>query len=203
MSDRKSASREYYDKLAPIYDQHSHSKHLEALYADLIKTADGWGLSSVLDVGCGTGSLLELLRRRGVGVAGADISPKMIERAKKRLGEDVDLRVADSESLPWGDASFSLAVCVGSLHHYPNPLRALSEMRRVLRCDGHVMIADPTLPPFVRQLANTFIRFSREGATRLYSEMEIHRLLKEVGFEEMARLDIDSSAIVMIASANK
>ena len=203
MNDRKVASREYYDKLAPNYDQHSHARHLEALYAELIETADGWGVSSVLDVGCGTGSLLELLRRRGVKVAGADISPRMIERARKRLGEDVDLRVADSEGLPWEDASFSLVVCVGSLHHYPNPLKALSEMRRVLRSDGHVMIVDPTLPPVVRQLANAFIRFSREGATRLYSEMEIHRMLTEVGFEETARLDVDSSAIVMVASANK
>ena len=51
-----------------------------------------------LDVGCGTGALLGLLERPNAKLAGADLSGKMIAEAKSKLGDAVDLRVADAES---------------------------------------------------------------------------------------------------------
>lgn len=157
----------------------------------------------MLDVGCGTGSLLALLREAGLKVAGVDISSEMVEMARKRLGEEADLRVADSESLPWADGSFSFVICVGSFHHYPVPSRALSEMRRVLTPNGHLIVADPTLPILVRQLANLFIGLSGEGATKIYSEAELGTLMREAGFVDIERTETDSSAIVLGASATK
>jgi ubiquinone/menaquinone biosynthesis C-methylase UbiE len=203
MRDQKSISREYYDKLAPNYDQHSHARYLEKLYDEIVATANEWSFDSALDVGCGTGSLLAMLKDGCEELAGADISAEMIEEAKKRLGEDVDLKVADSENLPWRDNSFALVVCTGSFHHYPAPLKALSEMRRVLKKDGHLIIADPRMPFPMRQLANLFVRFSREGAVRLYTEAELGGMMREVGFTEVRRLEVSIGAIVMSAAANK
>jgi ubiquinone/menaquinone biosynthesis C-methylase UbiE len=203
MSDRKMVSREYYDKLAPQYDKHSHSSYLSKLSPCILTRARDWGCQSVLDVGCGTGSLLALLKDSGINVAGADISPNMIQEAKKLLGEQVDLRVADSENLPWQDMSFSLVVCVGSFHHYPSPQKALSEMRRVLYVNGHLIIADPTLPIFLRQLANLFIGFSGEGATKMYSQSELWAMISNAGFDNIERIDINSKAIVLGASVSK
>lgn len=203
MSDRKTVSKEYYDQLAPQYDGHAHANYLQRLSPQIVAKAKSWGCDSVLDVGCGTGSLLTLLRDSEVKVAGVDISPRMIEEAKKRLGNEVDLRVADSESLPWQVETFSLVVCVGSFHHYPAPLKALSEMRRVLKRNGHLIIADPTLPILIRQLANLFIGFSGEGATRMYSGTELAAMILEAGFTEIERIDVNSSAIVLSAAAAK
>jgi ubiquinone/menaquinone biosynthesis C-methylase UbiE len=157
----------------------------------IVAQAKAWGAESVADIGCGTGSLLSLFKESGAEIAGIDISPKMIEQAKRRLGEEADLRVADSEHLPWGDGSFSLVVCVGSFHHYPAPLEAPSEMRRVLMGGGHLIIADPTLPTVVRQLANLFIGMSGEGATRMYSEAELGSLIREAGFGQVSRIETD------------
>lgn len=203
MGDRKVMSRNHYDKLAAKYDRHPHASYLATLSPRIVAQAKAWSADSVADIGCGTGSLLALFREAGLKIAGVDISPKMVDLARKRLGEDADLSVADSEHLPWGDESFSLVVCVGSFHHYPAPLQALSEMRRVLKPSGHLIIADPTLPMVVRQLANLFIGFSGEGATRMYSKAELGSLLREAGFDQVARIDTDSSAIVLGALANK
>jgi SAM-dependent methyltransferase len=59
----------------------------------------------------------------------------MIKLAKERLATRADLRVGDSEALPWEDDRFDYVVCVDSFHHYPNPERALTEMHRVRRGD--------------------------------------------------------------------
>ena len=203
MSDRKTMSRTHYDRLAASYDKHPHASYLAKFSPRIMAKARAWSCDSVLDVGCGTGSLLALLKEAGLRVAGADISTKMIELARKRHGDEADLRVADSEHLPWEDSSFSLVVCVGSFHHYPAPLQALSEMKRVLKPNGHLLIADPTLPIFVRQLANLFIGLSGEGATKMYSGAEIETLIREAGFVQVERIVTDSTAIVLAAVANK
>jgi ubiquinone/menaquinone biosynthesis C-methylase UbiE len=64
---------------------------------------------------------------------GLGISEKMIEIAKKNLGNKAELRVGDSEYMPWEDDSFDVIVCNASFHHYPNPKKVLLEMKRVLK----------------------------------------------------------------------
>ena len=163
----------------------------------MVSTAKAWGFKSALDVGCGQGSLLLMLRTAEAKAAGADISPKMIEEAKERLGKDADLRVADSENLPWEDDSFDLVVSTASFHHYPDPIKALSEMKRVLKMDGHVIVADAWLPFPLRLLANLLVRFTKEGDVRVFSQAEFERMMKEVGFDEVRRTDIRFGAIIM------
>lgn len=169
----------------------------------MVATAKAWGFKSVLDVGCGQGILLTMLRTPEVKVAGADISPKMIDEAKKRLGEDADLRVADSENLPWNPDSFDLVVCTASFHHYPDPMRALSEMRGVLKKDGHIIIAEAWLPCPLKQLGNLLVRFTKQGDVRIYSQAEFERMMKEVGFDEVKRTDIRFGAIIMQGKIRK
>jgi ubiquinone/menaquinone biosynthesis C-methylase UbiE len=61
----------------------------------------------ILDVGCGAGPISAALRERGATVAGFDSSTKMLELARKRLGPDTDLRMADLGSpLPYPDGAF-------------------------------------------------------------------------------------------------
>ena len=53
----------------------------------------------------------------------------MIEMAKKNLGNSAELKVGDSEYMPWKDNFFDVIVCNASFHHYPNPEKVLSEMK--------------------------------------------------------------------------
>ncbi len=199
MRDSKADSRKYFDKPAPRYDQHSYGRHGREQYERVVEAARGWKFSSVLDVGCGTGSLLALLKRPRVRLAGADISPAMIEEAKRRLGKDADLKVADSEKLPWKTGSFDFVVTTDSLHHWPHPLQAFSEMKRVLKKGAHVVVADVTAPPVLRHVSNWIAQFGREGDVRVYSEAELEQMLKEVGFVEIKREHLSFLAVVVSA----
>jgi ubiquinone/menaquinone biosynthesis C-methylase UbiE len=100
----------------------------------------------VLDVGCGTGFFLLNLWQAGfVGEAHAcDISPGMVAvcaESARTIGCDARLRVADAEHLPYEAESFDLITAHAMLHHLPDPRRALSEMLRVLRPGGALLVA--------------------------------------------------------------
>ena len=203
MHDRKTESKETFDRLAPRYDRHFYGSHGRRQYQRVIAASSAWHFASVLDVGCGTGNLLSLFRGRNITLAGSDLSPGMVAEAVRRLGGDADVRVADSESLPWDAGSFDLVVSTDSFHHYPRPLQALSEMRRVLRRNGHLVLADVWAPFPIRQLGNLAARFGRDGDVRVYSDMELTLMMRETGFEEIKRVANTFSAIVMAAAVHK
>jgi len=104
-----------------------------------VKSAD------ILDVGCGTGSLLAGLARSGfTSLAGVDLAPRMLDVAREKLSAQhahADLRVADAEdSLPWTSESFDIAALTAALHHFYRPHDALREIRRVLRPGGRLLV---------------------------------------------------------------
>jgi ubiquinone/menaquinone biosynthesis C-methylase UbiE len=203
MRDHKADSRKYFDKLAPRYDAHYYGRHGRQQYERIVVAVKNWAFTSVLDVGCGTGRLLAQLKRPRARLAGADISPQMISEAKKRLGKNADLRVADSEKLPWKTERFDLVVTTDSLHHWPDPLQAFSEMRRVLRKGGHVVVADVTAPSILKQVSNWIAQFGKEGDVRVYSPAEIEQMLKEAGFAAIKRNHVSAMAVVVSAKVDK
>lgn len=98
----------------------------------------------VLDVGCGTGRQLERYVAAGCAVAGVDKSPAMLGRAREALGESVDLRLADAQSLPFPDASFDIVTATLVLHELTPEARArvAGEMIRVLTSDGSIVVVE-------------------------------------------------------------
>jgi ubiquinone/menaquinone biosynthesis C-methylase UbiE len=159
-------------------------KYTEPMHYSLIKELEGRSFKTLLDVGCGNGIFLSMvLNKFDVEVSGIDISPGMIEKSKELLDSRADLKVGDSEHLPWNDGSFDVVTCSASFHHYPNPELVLKEMRRVLRPDGILMIADPfTSNELLRFFANILIKFSKSGDVKIYSQKEMQELLEKCGF---------------------
>lgn len=109
---------------------------------------------SVLDVGCGTGTLAIAAKRR-VGsqgqVYGIDASPEMIARGTRKAnkaGVDVAFRTAVVEALPFPDGHFDVVLSTLMLHHLPRPTREQSarEIRRVLKPGGRVLAVDFGMP---------------------------------------------------------
>ena len=93
----------------------------------------------VLDVGCGTGVFLRMCADRGAVVAGLDGSEAMITRARARVPE-ADLRVADLQTLPFGDDAFDLVTGFGSFFYAGDVVSALTEAARVARPGGAVVV---------------------------------------------------------------
>ncbi len=127
------------------------ARAMRAATADLARITPG---DAVLDVGCGTGDLTMVARARA-GVAGTahgiDASPAMIAAARRkaaRAGCEIDYRVAAVEALPFPDAAVDVVVSSLMMHHLPDGLKhqALTEMRRVLKPGGRLLVVDLKRP---------------------------------------------------------
>ena len=100
--------------------------------------------ADVLDVACGVGFGTELLARSGArSVVGVDVSADAVAAARERCGELARVEQADLEALPLAADSVDLAVCFETIEHVPDPGRAISELRRVLRPGGTLAISSP------------------------------------------------------------
>lgn len=93
-------SSDPYRKVAAIYDRlfEPLNRGLRMLGVRMILPEQGM---RVLDVGCGTGSHLDIYRGSGCTLFGIDASPSMLDVARSRLGEGADLRLGDATQMPY------------------------------------------------------------------------------------------------------
>lgn len=100
---------------------------------------------TIVDLGCGTGDLLGLLKEKAGRVIGVEKSPRMLEEARRRFADQetgIELRIGQLEHLPLREAEADLAVINMVLHHLPDPLKALQEVHRVLKKGNTFIIVD-------------------------------------------------------------
>lgn len=99
---------------------------------------------TVLDVGCGTGSHLELYSRLGCEVFGIDPSSSMLQIARSRLGARAQLHLGDAARMPYDEKTFDLVIATLALHEMNPTTRAsaVGEMKRVLKDDGRLLFID-------------------------------------------------------------
>lgn len=187
MKDYKEKSKQSFDKQAKIYDESNYSKYPRECYPHVIKEISKIEFDTILDLGCGTGSVLNLLleQKPDVHAYGVDLSDEMLEIARQKLGGKVELIQGDSEKLPYEDNSFDVVMCTESFHHYPNPLKALEEVYRVLKSQGKFILCDAWIFTPIRQIMNVFIKFSDDGDVRIYSESEITKMFVESNFKNI------------------
>ena len=114
-----------------------------------IETAQGL----VLEVGVGSGSNLPLYGPAVTRVVGLDPSPELLGLASRRAADmviPVSLLRASAEHLPLSDAVFDTTVMTWTLCSIPNPMAALTEMRRALRPGGRLIFVEHGLSPEIR-----------------------------------------------------
>lgn len=132
-----------YKRTAGLYDRmfESMNKGLRVLGIRMFIPPRG---GAILDVGCGTGAHLEIYQRFGGSLHGVDTSPAMLKLARDRLGERAELMEADATNMPFETASFDLILCMLVLHEMEDEVRngVLSEMRRLIKADGRVLLID-------------------------------------------------------------
>ena len=96
----------------------------------------------LLDVGCGTGGMLQVASGAGHDVAGLDVSGKAVDIARQRA-PSADVRCGDAGALPWESDSFDVVTCLGALEHFLDIPGALREMLRVGKDTCEYMIVVP------------------------------------------------------------
>jgi SAM-dependent methyltransferase len=133
-----------YDSFAEAYSAYTEANLINAYYARpaiLALAGDVTG-RRILDAGCGSGPLFAALRDLGATVTGFDSSTKMLELARRRLGDGADLRVADlGRPLPFPDGAFDDVIASLVLHYLEDWTAPLAELRRVLKPGGRLIVS--------------------------------------------------------------
>ena len=131
MAQKKDIARRY-DSSAEIYDNR-YKDIQDKKYKEIFSRVDISGKKAILDVGCGTGTFLDIISKsqvNGTKLVGIDLSFEMIKIAHEK-NPDIDFIVADSDALPLRDVSFSSVFSVTHLQNLPEPEKTLNEMIRI------------------------------------------------------------------------
>jgi SAM-dependent methyltransferase len=136
----------------------------------------------ILDVACGAAHASEPIAPLVRQVVGIDLTPALLQLGAQRLRDagisNVLLQEANAESLPFLDESFDAVFCRGSLHHFADPYRAVTEMVRVSRKGGRVVLADLVAPNAKsRELFDHLHRLVDPSHVRTFLESELAELL--------------------------
>ena len=131
---------EGYARWAEVYDEPG-NQLIDLEQPVVREILAGLPLGVALDVACGTGRHTEYLASLGHQVIGVDTSPDMLARARDRV-TDGEFYEADLHDLPLADDSVDVVVCALALSHVPDLAHALTELVRVLRPNGHLVISD-------------------------------------------------------------
>ncbi len=151
-------------------------------FDSLLREAFPEPAGNLLDVGCGSGIYFPLLAKQAGRVIGIDTSSGMIDAARRLIDkkdlDNVDVRIAGAEQLPFPDESFDAVLAFDVLHHISDITAAMSEVRRVLRPGGRFASIEPNVLNPVVWLAHFIPREERGALLRNYP-WNIWRLMKK------------------------
>jgi ubiquinone/menaquinone biosynthesis C-methylase UbiE len=155
------------------------------LFELLVREGDLRG-RRVLDVGCGTGTLLTWLAQHATAKAwGVDASEEMLAVARAKVGEGVGLKQGRAEELPFKDGWFERVVLTLVVHHLDRE-RAFAEFRRVLADDGRLAIATFDPEQFERHYLNAYFpSIAVVDRERFGTAEELAAQLEAAGFTDV------------------
>jgi SAM-dependent methyltransferase len=136
------------------------------------------GDERALDVGTGAGAFAIALAPLVREVVGVDVVPELLDQARARAPENLQLVEADGRSLPFGDATFDLVVSARTLHHTSRPELVVAEMARVLRPGGTMLMVDQLAPvdPLAAAALNRFEIARDASTTRVLADVDLRGL---------------------------
>jgi 2-polyprenyl-3-methyl-5-hydroxy-6-metoxy-1,4-benzoquinol methylase len=182
-------SSEYYEALWEALPSGLEPAHFERRLAFLLEHTEAG--DRVLDVGCGEGRFATELLRAGREVVGVEVADEPLRRARA-IEPALDLRlVAPDGPLPVEDSSFDVVWAGEVIEHVADTTRWLSELRRVLRSGGTLLLSTPAHDLLLRlRLALSGRAFAehfdpRSDHLRFYTRQGLRGLLADFGFHEI------------------
>ena len=179
-----------YKEIARHYDKNParHQTLKEKLIQDILDSTKA--KVRVLDLACGTGNFLkaqmEHYPQKRIEWQGADLSESMLSQAKTKL-KGVELKIANAEDLPYEDEAFDFVSCNFAFHHFEGKIKALREIRRVLKGGGAFLMANicPAFMPtfWVYHFFPETVKLDRERFwtnKKLFTEFEKEGFLPEL-----------------------
>lgn len=192
MKDYKKLSIREFTKAAKVYESNQAGiyRMCRKDYPDVLAELEKEPFNDLLDCGCGTAPMLTLLCKKypKKHYTGIDLTPKMIEVARSKRMEGVELVVGDCENLPFPDNSYDVVICCQSFHHYPNVQDFFNSVYRVLRPGGRLILRDMTMDSaavrwFCNHIEMPIINLFGHGDVRVYGRDDVNRLCKKAGLK--------------------
>ncbi|WP_020532508.1 class I SAM-dependent methyltransferase [Flexithrix dorotheae] len=163
----------------------SHSEALERLLQLSSVQQD----DNVLDIACGSGIVSCEFAKIARHVTGIDMTVKMIDEARKlqvKKGlQKISWEIGDVTDLPYADNHFSIVVSRFGFHHFLNPFQVLSEMKRVCKPKGVVMVVDVSLPDTKIEKFNEMEKNRDNSHVAALSYTAFQKLFKKAGFSQV------------------
>lgn len=159
----------------------------------------GWQIPAgarMLDVGCGAGQIAIPAARAGVHVTGLDLAPNLIAQARARAsaeGVAAQFDEGDAEQLPYEDGAFDVVVSLIGAMFAPRPEKVTSELRRVCRSGGRILMANWTPTGFPGNMWKVLAKYVPPRAdippATLWGDEETvrHRLREEIASLQLTR----------------
>jgi ubiquinone/menaquinone biosynthesis C-methylase UbiE len=181
---RESLVQQQYDQLARIYDRRWNS-YVETTLRFLQQWADISSQAVVLDLGCGTGEFERLLLQAQPHqqIVGIDISMEMLAIAQRKLCgyPSVTFQQGSATAIPSIDEQF-VVVCASAFHYFEHPLAALSEIKRVLKPGGKVVILDWCKDFLLCRVCDWVLKRTDPAHQQCYTQQELHQFLAAAQF---------------------
>lgn len=171
-----------FDKRAVLYDEGFEgklSKRFYELLRNQIVVSQG---AVVLDVGCGTGTILKNLDKfTNISGYGIDVEENMINVAKQKC-KKMNFIVSNCTETPFEDSKFDIITSCMAYHHFADKKGFAREVSRITKHGGHLYIADPRFPWLIRKPLNLALRFHKV-AGYFGTPEEIKKVFCDYGFE--------------------
>ncbi|WP_257350154.1 class I SAM-dependent methyltransferase [Pseudalkalibacillus decolorationis] len=213
---------EEFDQLVTFFDGMARTSWLRSIHDRLKELSGSWNNLKVLDVGCGTGRLL----LRGVDEAehlyGVDLSSEMIKASQQNFflhdrSEKTTFVTGDAYELPFEDDAFHLSLSTCVMFLLPEPKNGLTEMVRVTKSNGRIVMLNPTKKMNQQNAFNyckqhdiqgfeqtTMLKWSNVSTRRhRYANEELTSLLTQLGCIDVKHEQVlDGLAVITVATVN-
>jgi ubiquinone/menaquinone biosynthesis C-methylase UbiE len=177
--------QEYAD-LAPRYDRRW-SFYVEATIRETMSRVELKPHDRVLDLGCGTGSLIRSMLDRvpEVDIVGLDPSAEMLRVARAKLSDAVELVTGSADSLPFPNESFDVVISTSAFHYFRQPTMVIQEAKRILKPNGRLIITDWCVDYLTCRILDIYLRLVNRAHFRTYGIVECRRMLEGEGLREV------------------
>ena len=179
--------QEEYARLASKYES-KWSFYIQATARETLARIELRPKQRLLDVGCGTGVLLQQLSEAypEARLYGVDAAPEMLEIAHKKIPPSIELYQGWAEHLPFDTGQFDLVVSCNMFHYSHQPMAALREMKRVLRASGRLILTDWCDDYLACRVCDIYLRIFNRAHFKAYGLRECARLLDAAEYVNIA-----------------
>ncbi len=184
MNNIQTKNTQYFNVWSKSYDLSLFQFWMRRFQRPIFSQLDSNKKSKLLDVSCGTGEFLKALtvKKPLLTLYGIDMAEGMLKRAREKLPELVQLSIADVHHLPFKENTFDYVTSTEAFHHYEHQAKALSEMKRVTKRGGKVMVVDVN---FLFGGIHWLFKKLEPGCVKINNKKEMKQLFEKAGLKNI------------------